>query len=150
MAGTDITKIFFVDDSDDELFISRLSFTQDSIEVELEHFFDLDAYFRTLDHCTIGELKSSITVLDLNLTVGRGTDGVKRVRAQPHLSSLIIGICSGSDDPADRQDAHDAGGNFFISKPLNLLALESISEAVDDLYTEERDGKRYLVRTLPS
>lgn len=143
----DIQTIFFVDDSDDELFISRLSFLQDDIEVELKHFFDLEDYFQHMDLCSIAQLRRSITILDLNLTTSRGTEGITRIRAQPHFASHIVGICSGSDDPADRQAALEAGGNFFVSKPLNLAALESIASAVPCITVQSRDSKRYLARS---
>lgn len=142
----DIKAIYFVDDSDDEVFISKLAFKQQSLQLEMHHFYDLDSFFDFLEQRTVQELVESLTVLDLNLTLSRGTDGVERIRAQPHLADHIVGICSGSDDPADRLAALSAGAAFFIAKPMNREALEAICSTIDSLHLENRGEQSFLVR----
>lgn len=140
-----VERIYFVDDSDDEIFITKIAFERQGIAAELLHYFDLDSYFEDVDARSDEEMKVAMTVLDLNLTSAHGTEGLSRLRSHPVHSAHIAGICSGSDDPADQQSAQSAGANFFVSKPLDRAALETICEAVPALHIMDNDRLQLLV-----
>lgn len=59
-----------------------------------------------------------------------------------------MGVCTGSEDPTERKDAHDAGADFFAPKPLVPLGLESICSEVDSLLWLADSADGYPVRRI--
>jgi hypothetical protein len=89
-----IADIHFIEDSEDEVFISRLLLKSQNVDVNVVHYPSYDS----------GKF--------------------------PHV---VSGICTGSEDPADRLSAEKVGARFFIQKPLDLNALKSVCVVVDEL-----------------
>ncbi len=142
-----VKTVFFVDDSSDELFLADFSFKKQEIDAELAHFVDFASFNAHLENLIPSDLQQSIGVIDLNLTISKGSDGIAELRRQARYQDFILGICSGSDDPADRQTALDAGADFFVTKPLNAAALMAICGQVPSLYHRSTsDGRVTFVR----
>ncbi|MCW2309623.1 response regulator [Rhodobium gokarnense] len=147
MTQTNVTDLHFIDDSPDEFMITRLCLRREKINVTLSTYAEFDEFEKKVLE-TEGALgNSDLVVVDLNLTVSSGIDAVRALRRNKNCEGLIVGICTGSEDPKDRLDAMRAGADFFVTKPLNGAALERICEVVNDLAcVSETDGGRILVR----
>lgn len=133
MTQTVITDLHFIDDSQDECAITRLLLKKEKIRINLLTYSDFNAFFQLIHADPVLDLKSNIVVIDLNLIVSSGVDAVRELRKYREYDEMIIGICTGSEDPKDRLDAMQAGADFFVTKPLNGVAIQRICESVNCL-----------------
>ncbi|MEO0386097.1 MAG: response regulator [Pseudomonadota bacterium] len=119
--------VFFIDDSSDEYLLSRILFRRQGVRGTLHHFTTFDAF---VDYVSarpeLGTVPALVAV-DLNLTLMSGTECVLRLRRRRDFDNWIVGICSGSEDPADRASSYAAGADFFVPKPLDRKCLETIT-----------------------
>ena len=144
---TDVARIVYVEDSEDEVFLTRIVFGRERVSPELVHYARFDALERDLEDGLLPELAGTLFVLDLNLKVSKGTDAVRRLRTLPVVEGAVIGVCTGSEDPADRRDAEEAGADFFVGKPLDAACLSRICAAVSTLeLARGPDGALSLAR----
>lgn len=142
-----IHQLYFIDDSDDEFFMSSLFFRNQKIQLEIIHFPDFDAFFAELMAGKVQDPDKALFLIDMNLTVMKGTDGVKLMRSQDKWPDMIVCICSGSEDPADIKNALEAGADAFLPKPLDKACLQLLCEKVADLQLKETsDGEVCLFR----
>lgn len=117
MANNYVEEIIFVDDSDDEAFVTELLLRKEKININIKHFTD---YQRVIEH--IDNSASNVPILaafDLNMPVQKGTELISQLYQEYDSSKIIAGIFSGSEDPKDRKDAFEAGAKFFIQKPMD-------------------------------
>jgi CheY-like chemotaxis protein len=122
-----------------------LNFQRTRLCPELVHFVQFSDFEKGVLN---GEFDSSgqwLLIIDMNLRLSNGIDAVKRLRGLEPTRNMIMGICTGSEDPADRRDAIAAGADFFIQKPLNLTSLERICAVVSSLEVEQGDSGEYHV-----
>ena len=146
--GTDIERIVYVEDSADEVFLTRIVFARERVAPELVHYARFDALERDLESGALPGLDTALVVLDLNLKVSKGTDAVRRLRTMPLAASAVTGVCTGSEDPADRRDVEEAGADFFVGKPLDAACLSRICASVPGLELERApDGALSLTLT---
>lgn len=141
-----IERVFFVDDSEDEAFISRSFFKRQDVRAELTHFFDFDALRLELDELSATALWRSLVIVDFNLTLANGTEGIIEMRREPRYEMTLVGICSGSEDPADQHAAAQAGADFFVAKPLDASCLATICGAIPSLNFTKDDAGVALYR----
>lgn len=137
--ATRIDRMVFLDDSADEIFVTRLLLQRQKVEISLEACTtvdELDALLEGID--TDGTF---LLVVDLNLTLCTGTDVIGMLRERTPSLPMIAGICSGSDDPADRFTALGVGSDFYVGKPLDRARLHEIAAQVESLEARE-DGER--------
>ena len=128
-----VERIVYLEDSDDEVFLTRIVFDRQDVRSELVHYARFDALERDLEAGTLTGLAACLVVVDLNLKLTNGTDAVRRLRAMPAADAAVIGVCTGSEDPADRRDALAAGADFFVAKPLDADCLARVCAAVPGL-----------------
>ena len=138
--ATNVARIVYVEDSEDEVFLTRIVFGRERVSPELVHYARFDALERDLENGALPELAETLFVLDLNLKVSKGTDAVRRLRTLPVAASALIGVCTGSEDPADRRDAEEAGADFFVGKPLDAACLSRICHSVPALEIRRAPG----------
>ncbi|WP_155300903.1 response regulator [Deinococcus kurensis] len=65
-----------------------------------------------------------VILVDLNLTGEQGLDWVRRVRASPAFSALVILVRSGAMRDEQVREAYQAGASGVLMKPQGLLELE--------------------------
>jgi len=135
-----IETIYFVEDTDDEVWLSRLHFKYQKINVALERQRDFEELAVALAARDALTGLGILVVIDLNLTVTTGIEVLRDIRSHPVFNGLIAGICTGSEDPADEKNAREAGADFFIGKPLELKSLLQICDRIDGLSLEENSS----------
>ena len=79
----------------------------------------------------------SLILLDLNLPHHDGTDILRYVRQDPHLSSVPTVLLTSSDSPKDRLDAIREGANSFIKKPSVLREFMAIGTTLKNMLDNE-------------
>jgi CheY-like chemotaxis protein len=139
MAGRRIKRLHFIDDSSDEHVITRILLKRSGLDLDYQGHETPDAFFSAMDE--LAEETPEIVVVDLNLVVDNGIDVVRRIKADVRFDGALVGICTGSEDPADRKSALDAGADFFVTKPLSKDTLNAIAKATGRLTLKTRqDG----------
>ncbi|MEZ2132251.1 MULTISPECIES: hypothetical protein [unclassified Sinorhizobium] len=125
MGSDDSTfEIFYVDDSKDDLFYLEYVRRRDNIPAALSCYADADTAYAALEtRLSEGSPLPSVLVADLYMAPVGGADLILRIRADGRLSKLKAGICSGSDAIGDREAAATAGADFYVGKPLDMVAL---------------------------
>ncbi|MEM6617317.1 MAG: response regulator [Pseudomonadota bacterium] len=128
-----LTKLHFIDDSADEHFINKMVLKRENLNLDYRGYETADAFFAETHSLERWRREEGIIAVDLNLTITDGSEVVKALRADERFGDAIVGICSGSEDPYDRQKALDAGADFFVNKPFNRRAIEAIATEIDGL-----------------
>ncbi len=131
---------YVIEDSEDEVYLTRLLFDREKVALEIRHFFEYEKFYSTVVNSDEEDVQTSLTIVDLNLKLSNGIDAVAALKSEASGASRLVGICSGSEDPADKADAKTAGADFFVSKPLNLNAITQIASAIDSLEVREDDS----------
>lgn len=132
MVETKIRKVVLVDDSEDEIFMAKIFFKRQKIDAELEAFTHLDGLFSAIKQPDFN-MMDTLIVIDLNLTVCKGTEGIEKIRSLSQGKDALVGISTGSEDPADKISAIEAGADFFVGKPLDRNTLLNITDGVEPL-----------------
>lgn len=147
MSKKTINRIIYIDDSTDEFFLSRMLFKAERVKIDLDCYPDVDVFLEKTSGETESALDDAIVVLDLNLTVIKGTEGVSLIRQEAFGRKAIIGICTGSDDPADMKLANEAGADFYVTKPLDRSSLLEICDSTAALsYSVSAEGVTVVER----
>ena len=111
-----------IDDSEDEVFLTSRLFKRSLVDLNIQHYATGEACLADAATSDEEAIDQSILIADLNLVTISGIDVIRSLRGTAHFSTAIMGICSGSVDPADSIAARAAGADFFVDKPLNLAS----------------------------
>jgi CheY-like chemotaxis protein len=91
---------------------------------------------------------NAVVLLDMNMPRMRGTEILRQLRNDEDYRDMIIGICTGSDDPADKRTACEAGADFYVSKPLNLRALNDMCRQVEHVAVQTDANGQVSLRAV--
>jgi len=142
-----LQEVLFVDDSEDEHLVSRLMMRRSKLAITYRPFQTVKDFEQATSDYSYDDWRLALVLFDLNLTLGSGIAALKSLKANNPDNVIIAGICTGSKDPKDRQDAFDAGANFFITKPFDIDALRTICDFVPELAlhsNDEADGLQII------
>jgi len=126
-----VADIHFIEDSEDEVFISRLLLKSQNVDVNVVHYPSYDAFIAS--RIAPEPDRPVILFVDLNLPEIKGTEIIRRIHDSGKYPHVVSGICTGSEDPADRLSADKVGARFFIQKPLDLNALQRVCGVIEGL-----------------
>lgn len=130
MAIRNIKTLYFIDDSEDEKFLTELLFESQKIQLDLKHFDNVSKFEDFFIESSMCPNDADLLVVDLNMPIKNGIDTIRYLKSKDQYNSLIMGICTGSEDPADKENSISAGAEFFIKKPLDKTALERVCNSV--------------------
>lgn len=125
MAEQRVEQIHFIEDSDDEVFLARLLLGSQGLHIDIVHHTCLADLLSTL--VDTDDTPAMLVFVDLNMPGMRGDAVIQTIRSHAQFNGSIVGICTGSEDPADRKASLEAGAQFFVQKPLDVSALKKIS-----------------------
>ncbi|MEP1709733.1 MAG: response regulator, partial [Lentilitoribacter sp.] len=117
MNDKQVKEILFVDDSDDEAFITRLILQREKVDLSIAHHTNYNSVCEYLKN--IDQDYPVLAFIDHNMPIQNGIEMIEQLYIDFDNSKVIAGIFSGSQDPKDKQDARNAGAYFFINKPMN-------------------------------
>lgn len=142
MAREKVSQLHFIEDSDDEVFLARMLLETENVDIEICHYTGLETF---LSVSKKHKQKAPLLILvDMNMPNLRGDAVIRKIVGNAFYSKTIIGMCSGSEDPADRRVALEAGAQFFVRKPLDLRCLIDICTHVPQLFCEQIKGDMVL------
>lgn len=129
--------ILLVDDSEDDIMLTREGFTQAGCHHELREVHNGE---EAIEYLTGEGLYSdrgkfplpAVMLLDINMPKRNGYDVLAWVRAQPGLRYLTVFILTASMRSEDKERAYRLGATGFLVKPSTLDALTVIMRCVCD------------------
>jgi len=121
--------------------MAKIFFKKQNIGPELIAFSRLEELYEVVLKDPEFDPNHVMIIIDLNLTVCKGTDGIIHLRKRPNGSDILMGISTGSEDPADRLHALKVGADFFVGKPLDRATLLAIADSLPKLTAQEDDGR---------
>lgn len=125
--------ILLVEDSPDDVQLTKRSFKQNNITNELKVVNDgVEAMEYLTQACAAGgaEVLPTVVLLDLKLPRMDGLEVLRRIRADDRLKRLPVVILTSSKEEQDILKSYDLGANSYIRKPVNF---EQFNEAVRQL-----------------
>ncbi|OWV92061.1 hypothetical protein ATY78_00565 [Rhizobium sp. R635] len=116
--------LFYVDDSRDDLFYLDYISRKQQIDVDLFCFSTVETAFDALErHLADGKSMPDLLIADLYMPLDSGIGLINRLRGDGRFKMMRLAICSGSDADEDRARALEAGADFYLEKPLDLVAI---------------------------
>lgn len=137
MSRHQIQTCILIDDSDDDVFLTTRFFERSKIDLKIHRYNSGEAFLSDAANIHKEMAELSILITDLRLGMATGIDVIQALGEMDNFGNTIMGICSDSEDPNERVKARSAGAAFFISKPLDLKALQEISRCVSSLEIEQ-------------
>ena len=131
----DMKKVLLVEDNEDDIDLTLLSFRNNRIANEVIVARDgveaLDYLYGTGKHTGRDiSVQPAVVFLDINLPKVNGLEVLKRLRGDPRTRRLPIVILTSSVEERDLVASYDLGVNSYIRKPVDL---EQFNEAVKQL-----------------
>lgn len=124
--------LIMVDDSVDEIFLTRRLVRKDGIvnrfvsEKKPERITEMLAELEEMGACR----DSFLILLDVNMPRQNGFDTLKTLRAHPEYKDVLVFMLSASEDTKDMFEAFELGCNGYITKPMNG---EKLMNALEDV-----------------
>lgn len=147
-AVSDNVEVFYIDDMEDEVMITEMNLRRQKLKLNVQFFLD-DTDMLSVLKARHGarEALPELIITDLNMP-GRGGIGlVEDLRSEPAYQDIKIGICTGSENPADRAAALAAGTDFVVIKPFDRSGLADICKETGRFHlVEGEDGKDRLYK----
>lgn len=126
-------RIVMVDDDQDDLFLTEISFRNANIPFEFVALESADELFNYIKDNGIGSI--DVLLLDLNMPVVNGLETLETLRSYPHFSDLNVFMFSTSSHDEDKQASLKAGASGYINKPSGLKQMRQfvadISECLE-------------------
>jgi CheY-like chemotaxis protein len=81
-----------------------------------------------------------LIMIDINLPGLDGIELLTRIRIHPDLRSIAVVIVSSSSEERDIRKAYDRGCNSYVTKPIDIRALQSLYASVVNYWTQTNIG----------
>jgi hypothetical protein len=81
-----------------------------------------------------------LIMIDINLPGLDGIELLTRIRIHPDLRSVAVVIVSSSSEERDIRKAYDRGCNSYVTKPIDIRALQSLYASVVNYWTQTNIG----------
>ena len=122
-----VDEVFYVDDSPDDRLFATHRFERGGYSFLLKTFSTGFAAILDMERRVARREKlPKLLVVDHYMPIMDGPELLRLVRRNEALAGVMLAVCSGGDDPADRQAARDAGADTLLPKPLDLDVCEAI------------------------
>ncbi|TWT74520.1 Response regulator rcp1 [Posidoniimonas polymericola] len=115
-------EILFVEDDDDDYFLSLKSLARDRVMVNTHRVEDGVAAMDFLRRAPPYEYapRPDLILLDLNMPRMDGREVLKEVKSDPELKCIPVVVLTTSDDERDLIESYSRQANSVITKPVGL------------------------------
>lgn len=79
--------------------------------------------------------RPKLMMIDINLPGLDGIELLTRIRSNPDLRGVAVVIVSSSTEERDIRKAYDRGCNSYVTKPIDIRALQSLYVSVTNYWT---------------
>jgi len=132
----DTYKIVMVDDDQDDLFLTKISFRRAGYPVDFIGLKSGVALFDFIKNQGIGSI--DILLLDINMPVQSGHDILARLKDYPHFGDIKVVMFSTSRMPGDLTKSFQKGATDFMVKPSSQADTESFLDHIGDMLMSEQ------------
>ncbi len=136
--------VLCIEDSDDDFAILQRLYLSIDTETTLVRFKTGLAFLQAVGEGW--EVDPAYVLLDLNLPGMNGLDVLQRMRGHEHWRCVPVIMLSGSSRPAEVRNAHLAGANSYVTKPLDPRPLR---DRLETLHHYWRDVVEHPRNHLP-
>ena len=81
-----------------------------------------------------------LMMIDINLPGLDGIELLTRIRSNPDLRDVAVVMVSSSTEERDIRKAYDRGCNSYVTKPIDIRALQSLYASVVNYWTQTNIG----------
>lgn len=78
--------------------------------------------------------RPDLILLDLNLPKVGGREVLARIKTEPHLKEIPVVVLTSSDAEHDIVKSYQLGANCYVTKPVGLVAFQSIVQAIEGFW----------------
>lgn len=78
--------------------------------------------------------RPDLVMLDLNLPRRPGAEVLARIKGTPELRAIPVVVLTSSDAELDIARSYAAGANCYVTKPVNLAALQQVVATVESFW----------------
>jgi CheY-like chemotaxis protein len=123
--------LLLVEDSEDDVFLMKRSFTRADIHFDLQVVQDGDQAVEYLSGKGIFADRATyplptLVLLDVKLPRRNGQEVLSWIRSQPQLKGLPVVMLTSSSEPEDVDRAYRNGANSYLVKPINYEQLDKM------------------------
>ncbi len=79
--------------------------------------------------------RPKLMMIDINLPGLDGIELLTRIRSNPDLRGMAVVMVSSSTEERDIRKAYDRGCNSYVTKPIDIRALQSLYVSVANYWT---------------
>lgn len=136
MKPATLINILLVDDSEDdiEFTLKALEMTKLANKVAVvNNGIEAMAYLRKQGKYA-SQPTPSLILLDLNMPLKDGREVLREVKADPELLKIPVVILTTSQAEEDIVRSYDLHANCYISKPVDLIGLTKVVQAIDTFW----------------
>ena len=152
-SDSDNVEVFYLDDMEDEIIVTELNLRRQNIQLDITFFLAERDMLSALDERRkASSALPDIIVTDLNMPGKGGAHLVASLRSDEAFGDVTIGVCTGSENPADHAAATAAGADFVVVKPFNHTTITQICKTTQlfELVSGDDGKDRLRQKTMPS
>lgn len=127
-----IKKVILVEDNMGEAELTKISYLDQSIPVEIIHCTNGEEFLNTLTDLDQSEI--CYVLLDLNMPRLNGYDVLNRLALDQKWKNLIVIIFSSSNNANDVNKCYEMGAKAYVTKPFDLNELDRTIHTIHDFW----------------
>ena len=134
---TDNSSIILVEDNESDAEVARRALDRASLAQDLMVIVDGLAAAELLLGSDASKpiARPRVLLIDINLPGLNGLELLKRIRNAPHLRRVPVVMVSSSMEVRDICEAYDSGCNSYVTKPVEIRALQAMYTSVAGYWT---------------
>ncbi len=150
-SACDQAEIFYLDDMEDEIVITQLHLRRESLDLEVRYFVDgRDLTAALEERLDEGDAPPDLVVVDFNMPGKSGIQLIETMRRDARCHDVVMGVCTGSDNPADETAASEGGADFYVVKPFDRTAILDICQTTRRFELVRHDDDRERLHRHPA
>ena len=118
--------IIMADDNQNDVSLVSYAFTEAGLNTPIEWLHSGEMLIRHLTESRLAQQMPLLLVLDWKMPGTNPLNILKWIRKQPEYLGLLIVVLTGSENPAERQLAYEAGANWHIVKSSDFTDLAQL------------------------
>lgn len=130
--------LLFVEDDADDVELALLGFSLQKFEPGVVVAKDgKEALDLLLSDCEAARPLPRAVLTDIKMPRMDGLELLRRIKSEPRLRGIPVGIFTSSDHEADRSEALSLGADCYLMKPSDLDAYAGIVKSIRELMGPE-------------